>query len=603
MQEEGLDPRARKWLSLDAGELARATGGSWSVPMWRGWRFRGFSLSSRRFRPGDLIIQSDGDDAFTYGWTEREIVGSRIYPGGVLAKRGSEVHDASIPRLEVDSIQGALAQLAGHTLPQFGGVQIAVTGSVGKTTTCKMLEAVLSESGACLINGQQNLISGVLAAVASLTFQDFAVLEVAASAIPKSVPLLKPDICVITHIANAHTQQFGDLSGVAERKGHLLRSQEAGSLAVLNRDMPHYDDILAIARERKLEVITYGRSESSDYRLIGYDLASGQVRVEISGREYRYSLRNRGEHIAVNALAVLAVCDHIGIKKDVVARGLRSARPVPGRGDEHFLKNAETGRVIRLINSAYNANETSVTASLERLSEEPAAQTARRIAVLGDMLELGAETKTAHRRVVQAVIESTIDATIFVGQNFEQILGPIQSDQILRVRSPEEAARALHRLVSDGDTVLVQASNGTGLHMIPSILRDPPFNWERDRIRTGSLGPAWAVAGPDGVASWCGERRINPGRLVRCSLGRGRSRLRNCDDRCLAQAQWPTHRGERLDRYSKRSRHRRTSLGWAGYRARGSAGHVFDDRRRSRNRSRPESFDSDRFSRPGTPSC
>lgn len=502
-------------LLLSGDQLAGIVGGTWIVPPWQGWRFRGFSHTPTRVRPGDIVIQAHDGGRFTYGWTLAEIERWRGCPVGVVAHSGSESACDSAPRIEVPDLYSALEQLASVTTAHFAGSLVAVTGSVGKTSTCKLLNAVLSGSGACLLNGQRNLISGVLASAASLTFQDYAIIEVAASAIPLSVPLIRTQICVITHIAEAHTEQFGDLDGVAQRKSQLLRSLQPGALAVLNQDMPRFKQVAQVAKEQGARVISYGGSSASDYCLEEYDASTGVVSVRHGNGLRRYSLGVRGEHMAVNAAAVIAVSDALEVEPRAIDSGLRRAKPVPGRGNLAFLRDQTGERVARFINAAYNANEVSVAASLNRFSEEPIREGARRILVLGDMLELGEVSLEAHRRVGALLARSTVDIAVYVGHHADAVLGRERDDSRIEASDPTAAAHVLDELLTDGDVVLMQASNGVGLHEITGILQSDKLGWRPDKIDDSELGPAWAVSASGQLMSWRGRQRMNPGRLVR----------------------------------------------------------------------------------------
>ena len=374
---------------------------------------------------------------------------------------------ADVTILLVSSTTTALAQLAAAYRKTLPGRIIAVTGSVGKTTTKQIIHAVLSTclTGQASPKSFNNHIGVPLTLLNASPSDAYVICEVGTNA-PGEIAALgrivEPDIAIITAVGVAHLEGLGSVDAVLREKASLLSHMHAGGLAIVNGDVPGLADYHRIAPS----MITYGIGESCHLRLTRYNAVATGAEFEINNR-WRFKLPLLGEHNARNALAAIAVARHMKLTDSQIAHGLERVIAPPGR-----LRLSSIGS-LTIIDDSYNANPDSMAAALRVLQSHPA--TGRRVAVLGEMLELGDQSPAFHRTLGETVADSAIDLAVFVGR-----LSLFAAEAVNRRGAADRAhaeptctdagADAIAGLLRDGDTVLLKASRGIALErLIPAI--------------------------------------------------------------------------------------------------------------------------------------
>lgn len=441
----------------------------------------GAETDSRRVRPGQLFVAYRGDrfDGHDYA---RQAADSGA--AALLVQRPLPI---DLPQVLVADPRAALAALAGRALERARLEHVVgITGSAGKTTTRLLLAglleaafpgAVLSSTGSyntdtgLAMNILGGLRPGLRCAVFELGCQRFG--EIAALC-----RIVRPNAAIVTSIGSAHLAFLGDVEGVARAKGELVEAVPPAGLVALNGDDPR---ALALRGRTRAEVVTFGLTPSSDcsVELVRDDGVEGsEIRWRFLGCRGRARLRLPGAHNARNAAAAIAVALRVGASPEAIDVALPSMQPPPGR-----LTPRPGPAGSRLLDDSYNASREAVESALRVL----ATWHGRRVALLGDMFELGAASPAEHARLGGALVASTdvlavvgrdaqlaADAAIEEGLDPRRVArfpcDPGNAESLAAAR--EAAARWLRDTLRQGDLALVKASRGMGLDAVVGALEE-----------------------------------------------------------------------------------------------------------------------------------
>jgi UDP-N-acetylmuramoyl-tripeptide--D-alanyl-D-alanine ligase len=425
--------------------------------------WHGAVIDSRAECSGRIFfaIRGDSTDGHRY-------VADAYAAGGVAAvvEDGAGVE---VPHLVVRSSTRALQELARAYRADFLEARVvAVTGSAGKTTTKEYIRAVMRTKYRVHSNpGNYNSLIGAPVAVLEAEPDcEYLVSEVGANApgeIDFLARLLRPDLGVITNIGDAHVGRFGSRDAIASAKGELLDHVEPSGAVVLPFDDPYFD---TLRRRSRAKVYSFG--------LAGGDFVLSSPREE-PGRRLSFEVNGVsvtieafGAYNAANACAAYATGEVCGVEPKQIARSLSETRPMAGRGRVH-----ERGGVL-IVDESYNASPASMMLSLSMLAD--LSGPTRRIAVLGDMKELGGEARSRHEDVGRHAAGLGLDAIWWVGEEVEHVARGIQgagsSASLERYATAEEAAAAARGRIRAGDAVLVKASRAVALdRFVEELLR------------------------------------------------------------------------------------------------------------------------------------
>lgn len=381
-------------------------------------------------------------------------------PAVVVSNRSTadELAAADIPCVWVRDTRRALFELARAYRRHLGARVVAVTGSSGKTTTKEYVRAVLRSKYRVHANvGNLNSLVGVpLTILESDQHCEYLVCEVGTNH-PGEVDalgdLLAPDVAVITNIGDAHVGYFGSRDAIAVEKGSLLAHLTAGGAAVLPRDDEFFEKLDAKVQGR---VFSFGRLPAADFRLGNTTFSEGLLRFTVNGEPL--SLPAVGDYNAVNACAAFAVGDICGVDTQRMREAFLSVRPTPGRGRIHRAAG------VTLVDESYNASPASMKQSLAMLARLPSR---RRIAVLGDMRELGDEAEALHREVGEAIAALPIEKLYWLGEHGALVVEAARSLRPKMAAETHTDAAALVLAVlafaTDGDALLVKGSRAMKL--------------------------------------------------------------------------------------------------------------------------------------------
>jgi UDP-N-acetylmuramoyl-tripeptide--D-alanyl-D-alanine ligase len=470
-------PSAATLWTSDAA--VAAAGGTSS----RDWAATGVSIDTRSLVPGDLFV------ALTAARDGHDFVAEALARGAaaaLVARRPAGV-PADAPLIVVPDVLAGLRALGAVARARFRGRVVAVTGSVGKTGTKEMLRVALAAQGRThAAEKSYNNHWGVPLTLARLPADaDFAVLEIGMNAPGEIAPLAglaRPHVAMITTVAAVHLAAFRDVRGIAREKASIFRGLEPGGTAVLNRDTPTYPILLAAARRAGARVVRFGRTGRPEFRL-------GEVRIgeegtcaaaAARGRRFLFRLGAPGRHLAMNALGVLAAVEALGGDLGVAAVALGRWQPPEGRGERWTVLLGPGGLdgAITLIDESYNANPAAMAAAFEVFAVARPSDglgrvaRGRRIAFLGDMLELGPEERALHAGLAAVPALAEITTVHCAGERMralhEALPRPIRGEWFA---SAAEMAARVGRLLDPGDIAMVKGSRGARVDLVAEAIK------------------------------------------------------------------------------------------------------------------------------------
>ena len=384
----------KKLLWTYAG-VTSATGGT----VYKPFDIYGVSIDSRSVEKGDLFVALKADRDGHY------FIKNAMQRGAAaaLAVWKPKNLPADFPVVYVKNTLHALRAIAAASRVRSQAKIVGVTGSAGKTTVKEILKFVLERQGTThAAEKSYNNHWGVPLTLSRMPADaEYGVFEMGMNKpgeIEGLTGLVRPHIAVITVIGAAHLGNFDDISGIAAEKSDIIKGVVEGGCAILNADDQFFEFLSEKAAERQLKVISFGKSERADIRLVEYDNQNGEkVRLNFSvfGQSLTFTVRLFGEHNAVNIAAVLAVLTELGISPADCAEAFADFNPPSGRGETVQLQNAK-GEVYNLIDESYNANPLSMRAALGNAALVTPEKDGRKIAVIGEMRELGKESAGLH---------------------------------------------------------------------------------------------------------------------------------------------------------------------------------------------------------------
>jgi len=435
----------------------------------------GLSIDSRTIASGEAYFAIRGDIHDGH-----DFVAAALQAGAALAvvegvQRDRFAGDA--PLLVVDDVLAALRDLARAARARLAGQVIAVTGSVGKTSTKEALRRVLAAQGethasAASFNNHWGVPLSLARCPASARFAVFEIGMNHAGEIEPLVRMVRPQIAIITTVEPVHLEFFAGIEAIADAKAEILVGLEPGGVAVLNRDNSQFMRLRRRAGELDIDrIVSFGADEKSDARLIDVSLhsACSAVHANILGHDVTYKLGMPGRHMAMNSLAVLAAASLAGADLALAALSLSQIEPAAGRGVRRTLGLA-SGEAT-LIDESYNANPASMAAALSVLGQAALGPHGRRIAVLGDMLELGPTSPALHRGLNEAIKASHIDLVYCCGPLMRNLWDALSTGKRggYAGSAAELEAQAV-AAIRAGDAIMVKGSLGSKMKTIVNAL-------------------------------------------------------------------------------------------------------------------------------------
>ena len=406
------------WTAHDA---QAATGGR----LQGDWTCSGVSIDTRTLEPGDLFVAlKDVRDGHEF-----VAMALKNGAGAALVSHVPEGVADDAPLLIVDDVLAALEDLARAARARTQAKVVAVTGSVGKTSTKEMLRAMLGDQGRTHASvASYNNHWGVPLTLARMPQDtEFAIIEIGMNHPGEIAPLsklAKPDVALVTTVAAAHLEAFDDITGIALEKASVFEGLEPGGVAVINADIDHAAILMAKAFDCRLRDVEFGlHGRNFVLKTVNAVDDTTVVQAEADGKPLVFKIATPGRHFAMNGLGALAVADAMGADLALAAQSLGRWQPYKGRGvkERIHLDPVERQLTLDLIDDSYNANPTSMAASLEVLASSEVTNDlgriakGRRIAFLGDMKELGPDEIALHAGLAHLDAAQKIDVIHCVG--------------------------------------------------------------------------------------------------------------------------------------------------------------------------------------------
>ncbi|RWD24757.1 MAG: UDP-N-acetylmuramoylalanyl-D-glutamyl-2,6-diaminopimelate--D-alanyl-D-alanine ligase [Mesorhizobium sp.] len=436
----------------------------------------GISIDSRSLQPGDAFFAIKGETMDGHDFATAAVkagAGVLVVAEGKLPSLGR----LTAPMIVVQDVLVALERLGVAARARSGARIIAVTGSAGKTTTKEALRHVLSAVGTVHASAQSfNNHWGVPLTLARMPEScDYAVFEIGMNHPGEVRPLVKmvrPHVAIVTLIAAAHLGFFRNLDEIAQAKAEIFEGLEPDGAALLNRDDSRWKLLDKMAKAAGVEhVYSFGENARSTFRLVKCELDADHsvIAAKIDGREVLARVGAPGRHMVQNVLAVLGAAQLVGADLGKVASALADLSAERGRGKRHILRHPKGP--ITLIDESYNANPASMAAAMALLNATPVSGEGRRIAVLGDMLELGSHSAKLHAALAELIIGTGTQTVFLGGPEMRALAEILPSDVNTEYRAgAEELKPLLLSAVRPGDVVMVKSSKGIGFSKLVEAL-------------------------------------------------------------------------------------------------------------------------------------
>ncbi|MEQ1756242.1 MAG: UDP-N-acetylmuramoylalanyl-D-glutamyl-2,6-diaminopimelate--D-alanyl-D-alanine ligase [Micropepsaceae bacterium] len=433
----------------------------------------GISIDTRTVNRGDLFVAlkdvRDGHD----------FVADALAKGAAAALVSRDVAGAPSNRLiKVDDTLQGLEALGRARRAAVSARVAAVTGSVGKTSTKEALRHLLSLQAATHASAASyNNLWGVPLSIARMPLDArYGIFEIGMNHSGEITPLVaqaRPHVAIVTMVAAVHLEHFSSVAEIADAKGEIFSGLEPGGVAVINGDLEWTERLVGHARKSKASrIIIYGRKPGCDIRLLEQSLHedTSDVTVEMFGKSLKYSIGAPGDHWVLNSLGVLGVISALGADAERAASDMSSLNALAGRGARERLKIA-TGN-FDLIDESYNANPLSMASAIATLGRAAPGQGGRRIAILGDMLELGPTGGELHAGIAAPLRQHGIDLLFACGPLMRHLWENVAETQRGGYAgSSTDIAEAVAQAIRPGDVVMIKGSYGSKMRVVVDAVR------------------------------------------------------------------------------------------------------------------------------------
>ncbi len=461
------------WTAVEA---VKETGG---VCTSDSWTAGGLSIDTRTIQKNDLFVALVGENGDGHDYVEAAIKSGAC--AAVVTRKIDGVSDDKL--LIVGDTLKAMEDLGRAARARSSAKVIGITGSVGKTGTKEMLAAALHVQGQthASIKSYNNHWGVPLTLSAMHAGTDFGIFEIGMNHAGEITPLskmVKPDIAIITTIASVHMGNFDNgIDGIIDAKAEIFDGVVDGGDVVLNHDLESFSYLKEKATSKGLKVHSFGEHKDADACIIDcLEAANGsRVKANIAGEDVSFNLQIAGRHIACNAMAVLLAVKLAGGDVQKAAKAMTKQEPIIGRGKREVIESVEKNNPITLIDESYNASPTAMNAAFKVLALVDPGRGGRRIAVLGDMLELGKESANMHADLALPLKTANVDLVYTCGQHMRKLYEQLPANQRGAHKDTSgELAEIVPDVLVPGDVVMVKGSLGSKMGLVVEALRALP---------------------------------------------------------------------------------------------------------------------------------
>jgi UDP-N-acetylmuramoyl-tripeptide--D-alanyl-D-alanine ligase len=437
----------------------------------------GVSIDSRSLRKGDLFVAIQGEARDGHDFVRKALADGAV--AAVVAQDMAEALSDVGPLFVVEDTLAAMERLGRAARARSNAKIIAITGSVGKTGSKEAMRMLLSRAGKTHASAASyNNHWGVPLTLSRMPRDcDYGVFEIGMNHAGEIAPLarmVRPHVAIITTVEAVHIEHFQSVAAIADAKGEIFLGLEPGGVAVLNRDNPHFERLKAHALASNAgRIVSFGESEGADIRaervIARQDMTI--VDAKVFGQPLAYRVGMAGRHIAMNSLGLIAAIHALGVDLALAALALGDMTPPAGRGERSVL--SLPGGDITLVDESYNANPASIRAALETLGQTEIGFRGRRIAVLGDMLELGEDGPQLHRDLASSIAANATDLVFAAGPLMKNLMSALPPE---RRGGYAKAAVDLKTVVASalrpGDVVMIKGSRGIRMEVVVEAIKE-----------------------------------------------------------------------------------------------------------------------------------
>ncbi len=458
-----------------ADELVSASGGKLIGAVTK--LLNGVSIDTRTIVSGDIFVAIKGEIHDGHEFVTKALAGGAGL--AIVSRVTDEMKAAGALLVVADDPLRGLENIGRASRTRSHAQIVGVTGSVGKTSTKELLRLALSASGLTHFSvASFNNHWGVPLTLARMPRNTaYGVFEIGMNHVGEITPLVgmvRPNVAIVTNVAPVHVGNFNSVEEIADAKAEIFSGVQAGGHAVLNRDNVFFERLAAAARGFGIQsIISFGTHEKADVKSERVVLHSSCscVTADVLGEKLIYKLGMPGEHMVLNSLAVLAAVKLMGADLARAALTLAVAEPAKGRGVHYHLR-IESGELL-LIDESYNANPVSMAAALALLGRAKTGKGGRRIAVLGDMLELGKHGEALHAELFKAVDANNVDALYAAGPLMAHLWEKTPPERRgAFAKTSAELKDSLLDGLHAGDVVMVKGSLGSRMGPLVEAIKE-----------------------------------------------------------------------------------------------------------------------------------
>ncbi len=454
-----------------AHEIEQETGGKAT----QDFNATGVSIDTRTLKKDEIYIALKGENLDGHDYVEAAFkagASAAIVKKGFSTKSGTLVH--------VDDTMDALEKLGIASRARSKAKIVAVTGSAGKTGTKEMLYIVFSALGKTHASKKSfNNHWGVPLSLANMPKETaYGIFELGmnhAGELEKLTQQVKPHIAIITTIEPVHIEFFKNAEAIADAKAEIFLGMDKDGIAILNIDNPHFARLKAHAEKAGLgKILPFGEDEQAQSRLIDCSLHADSTKVtaDILGERVKYKLNIPGKHIALNSLSALTAVKAAGGNLDIAVEALRNSEPIEGRGNRILVTITEDQPPFTIINESYNANPASMLAAFQVFAMVEPTSGGRRIAVLGDMLELGKEGPRLHAGLANPLLKAKADLLFCCGPLMDALYQMLPPDwHGAHTKDSQMLAPLVTAVAKPGDVFLIKGSAGSKMSYVVQALQ------------------------------------------------------------------------------------------------------------------------------------
>lgn len=458
-QKRRLADKARhaRWSSTDIINLLE--GAEWLRPPTSPLELNGVSTYAPSFREDDIVFARHPGDRL--GIPYQELEQKQIFPRLAIVGNDGGISVKADSVLRVPDMRAALIALAKDARRSLTGPVVGVTGSAGKTSVTAMIAHCLGGVGKVhSTRFSANMVRGLAWNLCCAPVDtEYCVLEMAIGQMHDNTRLVRPDIALFTNIHPAHLIHHKDTATIARKKARIFSEMPDDGIAILNKDMNEYEIVEAAAKGKGLRVVTYGWSDISDIFPVVSAPPAQEVTLEAFGKRHVVPIVGAGRYAVENTMAVVAVISVLRQPIEPALKRLLTFTRDVGRGQ--VIELATLGAPAMIIDHSYNANPASMRAALDEMLAMPCS--GRRVAILGDMAELGDESRTEHTELLKFLKEKPLESVYLVGDEFKASISEVEADGRFRTTDLGNLESILTQQASSGDVILVKGSNSTGL--------------------------------------------------------------------------------------------------------------------------------------------